>query len=96
MVVRLDYVSAVLFSFFVSRVRPPISCSLARCRNHARDQHEEVHGHSVADEWRRERTEGLRDHDQIGPTVDRFEDRVRELRQLAESSSHGRSGATTS
>jgi hypothetical protein len=75
-----DLVVIVLVHFLlVSRVRPVVRGSLVGHRDNGSDQDEQVNRHAMADERCRERSERMRDHDEIGPVADRLDHRVRVL-----------------
>jgi hypothetical protein len=81
----------------VSGVRPPILRSLSGGRDQARDQDEEARRSAFADERSCEGAERLRHDDEVGSLADRVDHCVPAYRaRPAESSSHGRSGATVS
>src|SRR5688572_12429921 len=67
----------VLDGLSVSRVLPPVSGGLARCRDHAGHEDQQVDGTPIGDEWRRESAVRLRNDDHVLAIPDRIDHGVR-------------------
>ena len=70
----------VVAALLVGGVRPPVCEELARCRDHSRDEHEELGGDAGTDERSGEAPERVAHDDEVTAIADCLDDRVGVLR----------------